>query len=77
MADEELYDLQADPDEINNLAQNPEYQEVLHRLRGALDQWITGSNDQGRFPEAAAPAAANKSEPKNPAAQQPPGADLK
>ncbi len=50
MPEEELYDLQADPWEINNLAQStkPEVQEVLTRLRGVLDQWIDDTNDQGR-----------------------------
>lgn len=48
MPAEELYDLANDPDEINNLARSPEQQAVLARLRGALEQWIEDTNDQGR-----------------------------
>ncbi len=49
--EEELYDLRADPFEINNLADNPDHREALLRLRGELDAWIEVSDDQGRFPE--------------------------
>jgi arylsulfatase A-like enzyme len=51
MPEEELYDLGADPWEINNLAKSPEHQEVLKRLRGAVETWIKETDDQGRFPE--------------------------
>jgi hypothetical protein len=51
MPPEELYDLQADPFEIRNLATLPEHQETLKRLRGVLEKWIEESNDQGRIPE--------------------------
>ena len=36
---EELYDLQEDPHELNNLAGNPEYSEVLIELQGKLELW--------------------------------------
>ncbi|RDZ51354.1 sulfatase [Haloferax sp. Atlit-4N] len=36
---EELYDLQEDPHETENLADDLEYRGVLERLRGALDDW--------------------------------------
>jgi len=36
---EELYDLQEDPHELNNLAENPEYSNILSELRGKLDSW--------------------------------------
>lgn len=36
---EELYDLAADHDEVRNLADSPEHQADLKRLRGALDAW--------------------------------------
>ncbi|QDU75941.1 Arylsulfatase [Bremerella volcania] len=48
---EELYDLNADPDETNNVAGDPKYQKVLADLRGDLDQWIADTNDQGYQPE--------------------------
>lgn len=48
MPEEELYDLETDPHEINNLAQSPSHQEVRRRLRTALEKWIEESNDQGR-----------------------------
>ena len=44
---EELYDLQADPDEVRNLAQSPEHQATLRELRALLDGWIADTNDKG------------------------------
>ncbi len=48
---EELYDLEADPHQINNLAQNPDYREELLRHRSLLDQWMVETDDQGQYPE--------------------------
>ncbi len=48
---EELYDTLADPDEVNNLATDPKYQQVLLKLRATLDRWITGTKDLGEIPE--------------------------
>ena len=48
---EELYDVDADPYEIENLADDPAHADVLARLRAAVDEWIVESNDQGRIPE--------------------------
>ena len=61
--DEELYDLDADRWEINNLAasQQPEHQAALKRLRAALEQWIKDTDDKGQYPE---PASAAAAEPK-------------
>jgi N-sulfoglucosamine sulfohydrolase len=71
MPDEELYDLQADPHEIRNLAnsRDPQHQAELQKLRAVLEQWIVESDDQGRLAEPAAskiekPAAKPASEPK-------------
>lgn len=36
---EELYDLANDPWEINNLADNPEHQDILHQLREVMHGW--------------------------------------
>jgi N-sulfoglucosamine sulfohydrolase len=48
MPAEELFDLNADPYETNNLARHPGHQSTLLRLRGVLEKWIEESHDQGR-----------------------------
>jgi hypothetical protein len=49
---EELYDVAADPDNIHNLATDPQYARELTRLRNANDQWLRQSQDVGFIPEA-------------------------
>ena len=49
--EEELFDLQADPYEINNLAEKPEYQELLSQMRDVLTQWQKETGDLGTVPE--------------------------
>jgi len=49
---EELYDTEADPHEINNLAADPAYAEQLDRLRAALDEWLAKVGDLGEVSEA-------------------------
>lgn len=49
---EELYDTQADPHEVNNLAEDPEYRELLERMRQANRKWIMDIHDPGFLPEA-------------------------
>ena len=44
---EELYDLQSDPHEVNNLAQSPQYRNTLKELRTLLDEWIADTDDKG------------------------------
>ena len=44
---EELYDSEADPYELNNLADNPEFEPVLERMRGIMDEWMTQQGDKG------------------------------
>lgn len=51
---EELYDLQSDPDEIQNLADDPAHRSTLEELRGRLDRWIEETGDRSRRPESAA-----------------------
>lgn len=48
---EELYDLAADRDEVRNLAEAPEYQGDLTRLRNALADWEKRFKDVGFLPE--------------------------
>ena len=43
----ELFDCNADPLEMNNVAGNPEYANVVTRLKGKLDDWMTDQGDQG------------------------------
>jgi uncharacterized sulfatase len=49
--EEELYDLRADPYEIENLAGDPRYTAELERLRGALAEWQRAYGDLGLLPE--------------------------
>ncbi|MGC3946246.1 MAG: sulfatase-like hydrolase/transferase [Chryseolinea sp.] len=49
---EELYDVGADPFNINNLAGNKSYDSILVRLRKANDEWLKASKDIGFIPEA-------------------------
>lgn len=50
---EELYDIIADPHEINNLADSdkPEHRQALLELRAALATWMVETGDRGHIPE--------------------------
>lgn len=48
---EELYDLNADPHEIANLAESAQHQEKLKELRVVLDKWCAETKDLGAVPE--------------------------
>ena len=48
---EELYDLQEDPHELNNLAGNPDCKKILKEHRKKLEEWIKATGDQGGIPE--------------------------
>lgn len=48
---EELFDTHNDPHELQNLAEDPRYQEKLAELRGAMDAWIDRVGDLGAIPE--------------------------
>jgi arylsulfatase A-like enzyme len=50
---EMLYDTQADPHEIRNLAASSDaaHQAALKRLRAALDTWMISTQDRGHIPE--------------------------
>ncbi|MFT4089983.1 MAG: sulfatase [Asticcacaulis sp.] len=49
---EELYDLQADPDQVRNLATDSAHRVMLTRLSDALDSHMIRINDNGFIPEA-------------------------
>ena len=49
---EELYDTDADPHEIDNLADDPKYAAELSRLRAAHEKWREETGDLGLIPEA-------------------------
>jgi uncharacterized sulfatase len=48
---EELYDLQNDPYELHNLADDPKLRRVLREHSRKLDEWIKTTKDQGEQPE--------------------------
>ena len=48
---EELYDTLNDPHEVNNLADDPKYKDVLQRLRKVHGEWMEQSRDIGLIPE--------------------------
>jgi arylsulfatase A-like enzyme len=49
---EELYDTENDPWEVNNLAADLNYIDVLERMRAANKNWVTKIYDAGFIPEA-------------------------
>jgi hypothetical protein len=49
---EELFDCIADPHELNNLADLPEYQDKLKELSAEMNRWIAEIGDQPNLPEA-------------------------
>ncbi len=48
---EELYDTSVDPDNVNNLIDNPEYSREVERLSSALDRWQRDYYDSALLPE--------------------------
>lgn len=48
---EELYDIIADPHEVNSIADDPAYAADLERLRGKLDEWLDEVGDMGYIAE--------------------------
>jgi len=50
---EELYDTEADPYELENLAADPAHRDTLVRMRAALDEWLERTGEVGRDGERA------------------------
>jgi N-sulfoglucosamine sulfohydrolase len=48
---EELYDLDRDPHEVQNLADSPKHRQKINELRAALDRWIIETQDMGAIAE--------------------------
>jgi len=48
---EELFDTVKDPHELNNLAKDPQYADVLKRLRAECERWMLDIQDTGLIPE--------------------------
>ena len=48
---EELYDMENDPLQLINLANDPDHAEALEAHRAILAQWIQDTDDQGQYPE--------------------------
>ncbi len=53
--EEELYDLEADPHELKNLAASQEHEATLQEMRATLGGWIKQTGDQGEKPEQQSP----------------------
>jgi hypothetical protein len=49
--EEELFDTDADPHEINNMANDPAYAEKLVELRAEHDRWVEAIDDKGKMSE--------------------------
>jgi len=73
MPDEEIYNLEADPHQIHNLARSDkgEDQAALKKRRAVLDEWIIETGDKGREFEPAEVAAARGATMNTPKARQP------
>jgi N-sulfoglucosamine sulfohydrolase len=48
---EELYDCEKDPHQINNLADDAKYKDVLQKMSAQLDKWMVETNDMGYISE--------------------------
>ncbi|MCA9068579.1 MAG: sulfatase [Planctomycetaceae bacterium] len=73
---EELYDLQTDPHEMKNLAEDPKFSETKSRLRKQLDVWMAQQGDKGMETELKAktrqgPARQKKASPQKKANKKP------
>ncbi|MRI00109.1 sulfatase-like hydrolase/transferase [Kriegella sp. EG-1] len=51
--EEELYNIETDPHQIDNLAEKLEYASVLNKHRTVLEDWIKATDDKGQYVETA------------------------
>jgi len=49
--DDELFDTKSDPYELNNLAQDPKYADVLKGLKAEMDRWLEMIDDNPQMSE--------------------------
>ncbi|MCC9656545.1 sulfatase-like hydrolase/transferase [Rhodopirellula halodulae] len=61
---EELFDLRSDPDEVNNLANDPAHADKLRELRNATRNWMVSTRDLGVLPEAELHRLSGKQDPR-------------
>jgi N-sulfoglucosamine sulfohydrolase len=62
----ELYDLQNDPFEMNNLAEQPQYSSMRTALQSKLDAWMAQQGDRGLETEMLAPSRQGKPDEQEP-----------
>jgi N-sulfoglucosamine sulfohydrolase len=67
----ELYDLQNDPFEMNNLADDPKYSTIRTALQSKLDAWMTQQGDRGLETEMLAPTRQGKPDTQEAASDAP------
>lgn len=65
---EELYDVQADPQELHNLAADPRYATVMEDLRAKMSEWRKGQADTFTGPEVIVEEDDNKKKNSKPVA---------
>ena len=51
--EEEFYDLENDPHQMNNLASDSSFEVILQDHRNVLETWIKETDDKGQYPESA------------------------
>ena len=60
---EELFDVDADPHNVNNLASKPQYKAILQKLRKVNHDWLLECKDVGFIPEARIEEISQKTPP--------------
>ena len=63
IAEEQLYDVFFDPQEMNNLAHSPAHADTLHEMRARLEKWMHATNDPLLHGPVPAPRGAQINDP--------------